>query len=250
MTVDTIVKMRTDECFDMFWESVKVNAASVHVAEPRLPRRRRMPQRYESGTAAAHFQSTVEGHYRQIYFEVLDHAISTIKTRFDQPSFAIYRQTEDLLVKSAHGEDSSSELNAVTDFYKDNFSDKERLEVQLKALETQFEGQSRVYLRDIVTALRSFSPAEREIFSEVVTLIKLILTNPATNAISERSFSAMRRLKTYLHSTMGQKRLNAIMLLHVHQEMTDKLSVVELVNTFTNTEHRQAVFGTFTQKDL
>lgn len=81
MTVDTIVKMRTDECFDMFWESVKVNAASVHVAEPRLPRRRRMPQRYESGTAAAHFQSTVEGHYRQIYFEVLDHAISTIKTR-------------------------------------------------------------------------------------------------------------------------------------------------------------------------
>jgi len=107
-----------------------------------------------------------------------------------------------------------------------------------------------VDLRDIVTALRSFSPAEREIFSEVVTLIKLILTNPATNAISERSFSAMRRLKTYLRSTMGQKRLNAIMLLHVHKEMTDKLSVVELANTFTKTEHRQSVFGTFTQKDL
>jgi len=91
---------------------------------------------------------------------------------------------------------------------------------------------------------------QSEIFSEVVTLIKLILTNPATNAISERSFSAMRRLKTYLRSTMGQKRLNAIMLLHVHKEMTDKLSVVELANTFTNTEHRQSVFGTFTQKDL
>lgn len=71
-----------------------------------------------------------------------------------------------------------------------------------------------------------------------------------TNAISERSFSAMRRLKTYLRSTMGQKRLNGIMLLHVHKEMTDKLSVVELANTFTNTEHRQSVFGTFTQKDL
>ena len=58
-----------------------------------------------------------------------------------------------------------------------------------------------------------------------------------TNAIRQRSFSAMRRLKTYLRSTMGQKRLNAIMLLHVHKEMTDKLSVVELANTFTNTEH-------------
>jgi len=91
---------------------------------------------------------------------------------------------------------------------------------------------------------------QSEIFSEVVTLIKLILTNPATNAISERSFSAMRRLKTYLHSTMEQKRLNATMLLHVHKKMTDKLSVVELANTFTNTKHRQSVFGTFTQKDL
>ena len=70
-----------------------------------------------------------------------------------------------------------------------------------------------------------------------------------TNAIRQRSFSAMRRLKTYLRSTMRQKRLNAIMLLHVHKEMTDKLSVVGLANTFTNTEHRQSVFGTFTQND-
>ena len=107
-----IVKIRRDECFDMFWESVKTDVASIHVAEPRLPRRQKMPQRYETGTAAAHFQITVEGYYRQIYFEVLDHAISTIKAWFDQPSYAIYRQTKDL-VKSACGKDSSSELNAV-----------------------------------------------------------------------------------------------------------------------------------------
>ena len=105
MTVETIVKMRTDECFDMFWESVKRNAGLVHVAEPRLPRRRRMPQRYETGTATAHFHATVENHYRQIYFEILDYATSTIKERFDQPSYTIYRQTKNLLIKSASGED-------------------------------------------------------------------------------------------------------------------------------------------------
>ena len=63
--------------------------------------------------------------------------------------------------------------------------------------------------------------------------------------ISEHSFSAMQRLKTYLHSTMGQRRLNAIMLLHVHKEMTDKLSVIDLANTFTNIEHRQSVLVLF-----
>ena len=29
---------------------------------------------------------------------------------------------------------------------------------------------------------------------------------PATNAVSERSASAMRRIKTYLHSTMSQQK--------------------------------------------
>ena len=250
MTVETIVKMRTDECFDLFWESVKRNAGLVHVAEPRLPRRRRMPQRYETGTATAHFHATVENHYRQIYFEILDYATSTIKERFDQPSYTIYHQTEDLLIKSASGEDYSSELAAVADFYSDDIKDKECLVVQLKSLETLFEGQRGVDFRAIVKVLKSYSVAEREIFSEVMTLVKLVLINPATNAISERSFSAMRRLKTYLRSTMGQKRLNAIMLLHVYKDMTDKLSVIEMANQFCTTEHRQSVFGSFSEKDL
>ena len=122
--------------------------------------------------------------------------------------------------------------------------------VQLKSLETLFEGQRGVDFRAIVKVLKSYSVAEREIFSEVMTLVKLVLINPATNAISERSFSAMRRLKTYLRSTMGQKRLNAIMLLHVHKDMTDKVSVIEMANKFCTTEHRQSVFGSFSEKDL
>ena len=40
-------------------------------------------------------------------------------------------------------------------------------------------------------------------------------------------------------------RFNAIMLLHVHKERTDNLSVIELANMFANTEHRMSVFGNF-----
>ena len=68
--------------------------------------------------------------------------------------------TKDLLIRSARGEDSSSELNAVIDFYEDDFSDKECLVVQLKFLETQFEDQREVDLRDlVVTVLRNFYSA-------------------------------------------------------------------------------------------
>ena len=49
---------------------------------------------------------------------------------------------------------------------------------------------------------------------------------PATNVTSERSFSALRRVKSYLRSTMSQQRMNNLMLLHVHKDLTDSLDVV------------------------
>ena len=46
------------------------------------------------------------------------------------------------------------------------------------------------------------------LFSEVEKLIRIYLTIPMSNATAEKSFSALKRLKTYLRATMGQKRLN------------------------------------------
>ena len=80
------------------------------------------------------------------------------------------------------------------------------LQVQLETLKTQFENENHITLQDIKKYL-NFSKAVLTIYSEVVTLLKLILVSPATNATSEQTFSAMRRLKTYLKSTMGQARL-------------------------------------------
>ena len=116
--------------------------------------------------------------------------------------------------------------------------------VVYQSLAAQFDGKKDLHLRDIMAYLIIFSFAERVIFSEVVILLKIILITPATNGISERSFSAMRRFKTYLRSTMEQKRLNAVMLLHIHREKTKQLSVVELANMFASTDFRMSVFGT------
>ena len=53
-----------------------------------------------------------------------------------------------------------------------------------------------------------------------------------TNAVSERSFSAMKRVKTYLRSTMTDNRLNHTMTLHIHKEETDTLDLVSIANEF------------------
>ena len=68
--------------------------------------------------------------------------------------------------------------------------------------------------------------------SQVIVLAKLVIVAPATNAVSERSFSALKRLKTYLRSTTGDNRLNHLMMIHVHQERTDELDLKTIANEF------------------
>ena len=72
--------------------------------------------------------------------------------------------------------------------------------------------------------------------SEVVTLAELILVAAATNATSERSFSALRRVKTYLRTSMTQSRLNHLILLHVHKDRCDKLDMVQVAKDFVSTD--------------
>ena len=64
---------------------------------------------------------------------------------------------------------------------------------------------------------------------------------PATNVVSERSFSvtvvvvserSFSALKTYLLSTTGNSRLNNLTMLHVHKDKTDALTFVDLANDF------------------
>ena len=83
-------------------------------------------------------------------------------------------------------------------------------------------------------------------------MVSLLLVMPATNAESERSFSAVRRIKSYLRSTMSQQRLNHLMVLHVHSDHTDKLNLVDVANEFiADNEHRRQVFGNeFKETDI
>ena len=55
---------------------------------------------------------------------------------------------------------------------------------------------------------------------------------PATNAVIDRLASVLRRLKTYLRTTMSQERLNHCKVLHVQKEMTDKLNKANNGNQF------------------
>ena len=91
-------------------------------------------------------------------------------------------------------------------------------------------------------------PGHSELLSEVDTVPKLILIIPASNAQPESIVSGLKRVKTYLRNSMSQERLNHIMLMNVHQEKAENLSLPEIAQEFVwDSEHekRRNDFGKF-----
>lgn len=63
-------------------------------------------------------------------------------------------------------------------------------------------------------------------YPNLAKLLQVLITLPVSNAEAERSFSVLKRLKTYLRNTMGQKRLNGLALLAVHNEIETEIDSV------------------------
>ncbi len=59
MTVATLKSIRNDESYDGFWKSVTLKATHLAVGEPKLPRRRKIPKRYDSGSHSGDYHQRV-----------------------------------------------------------------------------------------------------------------------------------------------------------------------------------------------
>ena len=63
------------------------------------------------------------------------------------------------------------------------------------------------------------------LLTHLCLVVQLVLLIPGTSCTTERSFSSLRRLKTYLRSTMKQRRLNHLAVLHLHKRYVDIIDI-------------------------
>ena len=149
----------------------------------------------------------------------------------------MYTLLVQVLLKAAKHNESEEELKEVILFYKEDFDDS-LLRSQLLTFSINFQSTTEkdvnTILSAICTYLQKLSPGMKLLLLQVMRLAKLVLVAAAANATSERSFSAMRRAKSYLQSTMGQQRLNNIMVLCIHKERTDKLNLITVASKFVD----------------
>ena len=125
------------------------------------------------------------------------------------------------------------------------------IQVQLEIFKVLVKDDEFNCFDDILVYIKKLLEPENSIINEFITICKLLLSlvNPATSAAGEQSFSATRRLKTWLRSTMTQDRFSHLTILDNHKERTDKL--LSVANEFVGrNENRKRNFGIFKETDL
>ncbi|XP_050065343.1 zinc finger MYM-type protein 1-like [Aphis gossypii] len=69
--------------------------------------------------------------------------------------------------------------------------------------------------------------------------LRMFLCCPASNCSSERSFSALKRVKTYLRSRMTDDRLNNLAVLHIESDITTQIQYDEIIQDFSEKKSRR-----------
>lgn len=80
-----------------------------------------------------------------------------------------------------------------------------------------------------------------ETFSETVKLLNILCTLPMTTVESERCFSTLKRIKTFLRNTMGQSRLCALAMLSIEKKLVKNIPNFneKVMDHFANQKERR-----------
>ncbi|KAL3046778.1 hypothetical protein OYC64_021081 [Pagothenia borchgrevinki] len=81
-------------------------------------------------------------------------------------------------------------------------------------------------------------------FTGTVSLLRILITTPMTKAESERCFSTLKRIKTFLRNTMSQDRLNALAMLSMEKKLVREIPDFnkKVIERFATQKERRARF--------
>ena len=129
-TFQTLENMRNKHDFSLLYKKMKVSASEVEaISQPALPRKQRKPNysilHFVTGnpqaTAAAHYLEHPYEYYKFIYYEAPDSIAHAIKDRFDQPTFKLFTQAEQLFLNAVGKQDVTHELKVLDAHFKGDY---------------------------------------------------------------------------------------------------------------------------------
>ena len=168
-----------------------------------------------------------------MYFPVLDAFLSEMSRRFDDKNIDIMRaiQACDPLSKNFL---SLSALLPLVEAYD---LDKDTIDMEIKLAKKTLDKKNIHNISDVFLALISLKDA----FPELFRLIRISMTIAVNTAHCERSFSALKRIKTYLRSTMGEQRLTDLAILSIERELSSMISLDEVIDIFHSEDNNRRI---------
>lgn len=83
---------------------------------------------------------------------------------------------------------------------------------------------------------------DEDIFPTIRTLLQVLATLPVSVASAERSFSTLRRVKTWLRSRMTEDRLSALCLINVYNKIDILDQIDHIIDIFASLKNRRLEF--------
>lgn len=184
----------------------------------------------------------IQQNYKQIFIEILDTVIMQIEIRFkDLDKLTFF----DLLTFDKHASYSKNFPENLLDnlLAQYPFFDKIQLRNELSVVynDPQMFEQCKTH-PEILDFM--FKNELQCCMPEFYKLLSIVLTIPVTSASVERSFSTLKRIKTYSRNTMNQNRLSNVALISVEKELVTFLSrgnnfYDNIIDRFANMQNRR-----------
>lgn len=255
LLISVLCRLRSDQQFESLYHSCETITSSLHlttISENVHHRNAAPPSRYEdkSKPSTPH-KFSARDKIKQEYFMCLDILISEIKRRFDQAGLRRLVALETLLLNACSSVASEvDDVQEATRIYSDIGG--EKLSRELRMLPDLMQNTSiggkdskQFTAKELATVLTD-NVTIRGLFSETLKVVSVLLVVPASAANAERSFSMLRRLKTWLRCTMSQARLTHLAILHCHQDRLQRIVIDSICHEFVmKTPERMAVFGIY-----
>ncbi|XP_076836806.1 zinc finger MYM-type protein 1 [Brachyhypopomus gauderio] len=161
-------------------------------------------------------QRDICARYRALHSSVIDSLLAQISNRFsDHKKLAFLA----LLDPQQFGHYSDRFPNAALSSLMESYGayfDQHRLHTELSVMYGMFDfaGKSPADIHQFL-----LQKELKDSLAQVYTLTCLILTIPVSTASVERSFSALKRIKTFSRNTTGQTRLSDLALISIEKEL-------------------------------
>ena len=237
--INSLNCLKSNEKFHELYTEAESIIDRHGLEEITLGRPRKVPRRYDGGMNSIKCYETAEEKYRAEFFEVIDKAIEQFKYYTDSSDLNDYKTLGNILIKGDYAVDIVKNYPELSDKLKD----------EVFFFRSQFGNQYQS-LDECRKLFQNLVPEVKIMFPEICNLLRLLLISPASSCEAERTFSALRRMKTWLRSTMTQKRLENLMLCHIHKDILLGLDPKAIVSEFiggngsdSDKSSRKRVFG-------